>query len=150
MIIYPTIEENLKLRTFKIFVSGKYEPNLPKFFIDANIPPFYQDVDNWAISYVPPVIIIDMCFQEVDFSIPDIKDLETVIRLIETYITKASLIDYKPRELQIFLEKSNMALLKLKESHYLFIKYLKNKYPEKYGDNETILTYFDSLELIKS
>lgn len=149
MIIYPTIEENLKLRTFKIFVSGKYEPNLPKFFIDANTPPFYQDVDNWAHSFVPPVIIVDMCFQEVDFSIPNIEDMETVIRLLETYTDKASMIEFKPRELQTFLEKCELSLFKLREAHHDYIKYLRNKYPDKYGKSENILTYLDSFELVK-
>lgn len=149
MLIYPTIEENLKLRTFKIFVSGKYEPNLPDFFMDSNVPPFYQDVDNWANSSVPPVVIIDMCFQEVDFSIPNIEDLETIIELIEMYTERASLIEFKPRELQNFLEKCELSLTKLRMAHFLFLRYLKNKYPNKYKDPLNLITYFDSFELGK-
>ena len=149
MQVFSTVEENLEKRNFKIYISGKYEPNLPKMFINENLPPFYQDIDNWAHSFVPPVAIIDMCFQEVDFSIPDIEDMETIIFLIQSYVDKASLIDYKPVKLINFLEKCEIALEKIKTSHYLFKRFLRNKYPDRYQEENHLLEHFKSYDEVK-
>ena len=150
MQVFRTIEENLKYRKFRIYTSGKYEPNLPKFFIDENVPPFYQDVDNWAYSTAPPVVIIDMCFQEVDFSIPDIDDMETVINLIQTYCDKANMIEYKPVELKEFLEKCEIALEKIRFAHMLFKRHQRNTNPDSDVTPDRLLDFFQSYDEAKS
>lgn len=143
-LVFNNINDNMDKRKFKTYVTGKYEPTMPNYFIENNVPPFYEDVDNDAVSYSSVSTIVDMCYHETDFSIPDFHDQETILEILGEYIKQAKLINAPPTRLTDYIKKCESAYQKIEEVHLDHLEFLHKKFPEKYQSPLSLFSYLKS------
>ena len=144
---HPT--DNMNYRKFMIYVTGSYEPLLPEYFKEHDIPPFYDEVDNYAVSYVTSATIVDLCYHNKEFTMKDIDDTVAIIEIIESYINLANNAPYIDQELNAYLNRCKGAVKKLKEAYNSYLNYLKNKYPDKYQEKLSLLEILNNKKIGK-
>lgn len=144
-LIFNNPTDNMNKRKFKIFITGLYEPKLPDYFTKNDIPPFYDEVDAYAISFVPPSTIVDICYQDREFTIPDIDDIVIILDIINSYLEEANALPHIPTELNQYLNKCKKTTKLLTESYERYLHFLKNKYPNQYATKKDVFDLFKKL-----
>lgn len=146
MFVYLEPADNMNKRTFRAFVTGSYEPKLPKRFITHGQRPIYPDIDALAESRITPAQVVDMCYHEKELSIPDIDDMKIIISIIEIYLDSIKSLKIASPELRQYSVRCEAALVKLRESHHAWNEYLKNKDPARFGISGNIREFYRRLK----
>lgn len=150
MFVYIDPADNMNKRTFKAYITGSYEPKLPKRFIKNGQPPIYPDIDGLVETRATPAMIVDMCYHNKTINIPDINDIKTIIGIIEAYIASAGDLRLSGGEIKRYLDKCDVALKELKDVHDRFEGYRRNKYPHLYQKvSDAFATFYERLKETK-
>lgn len=135
--IYGSIEENMTLRKFKVYVTNMYEPHLPEYFKKFNIPPFCPEDPGLSITQMSIKYILDAFIKKKDLSIPDFEDISTIIGILEQYIDSVDELNGQiSPELKQYRDKCNQLMTALKIEQHNMFNYLRNRDPEKYNNRK--------------
>lgn len=147
--IFDNPTDNMNHRKFEIYVTGLYEPLLPEYFKNSNMDPFYNDIDSYGISFVPPATIVDLCYHNKEFTIKNIDDTYQIMLILESYINLAELAPVQEQDIKSYILRCKTAYKKLKEVYDAYLNYLRNKFPDKYHEKLSLLDILNNRKLTK-
>lgn len=117
MIIYSKIDDAINKQMFEVRKPASYEPYIgPLLARPDAMPPLYEPNGmTQDISFMPVKFIVDMCFQDVEFTIVRLEDVQTIVTMLHTYLHTMEPYRKSNPDINIFYDRATMTFYKIKE-----------------------------------
>lgn len=148
-IIYNTPVENINKKKFRLYVPESYDPLIPEYYTKHGLEPAYQPIEGvMSISYMTIADMIDMCVNDVGFSMSDPEDVEFIILQLKMYLQDVRKLNKRPSpELEDFVQSCSKTLAMFRKAQQTIDTRNKSKAILR-GDQITPKDMFESLSEI--